>query len=198
MQGGHRIELEGRGASHQLAAAFGQLGGTARLPLDLEAASAAKAMTRIDGPFGEKSNEHRTGRGVRVRACRNKTAAGSLAGVSLAAEVGRPRKRRGRSRLPRRRRVTARQGNDSSLAGSGSGCRGSRALPLGLSLVSGLTQTWSSDGGARRSESATACVPGDRRLADPGSSNAGTSTPGMFGGLPAAGRLASAAPCRYR
>ena len=30
MQGGHRIELEGRGASHQLAAAFGQLGNTAR------------------------------------------------------------------------------------------------------------------------------------------------------------------------
>jgi hypothetical protein len=30
MQGGHRIELEGRGASHQLAAAFGQLGDTAR------------------------------------------------------------------------------------------------------------------------------------------------------------------------
>jgi hypothetical protein len=29
MQGGHQIELEGRGASHQLAAAFGKLGDTA-------------------------------------------------------------------------------------------------------------------------------------------------------------------------
>jgi hypothetical protein len=30
MQGGHQIELQGRGASHQLAAAFGQLSGTPR------------------------------------------------------------------------------------------------------------------------------------------------------------------------
>jgi hypothetical protein len=30
VQGGHRIELEGRAASHQLAAVFGQLGGTTR------------------------------------------------------------------------------------------------------------------------------------------------------------------------
>jgi hypothetical protein len=30
MQGGHQVELEGRGASHQLAAVFGQLGDTAR------------------------------------------------------------------------------------------------------------------------------------------------------------------------
>jgi hypothetical protein len=30
MQGGHQIELEGRGASHQVAAAFGQLRDTAR------------------------------------------------------------------------------------------------------------------------------------------------------------------------
>ncbi len=29
-QGGHQIELEGRGASHQLAAVFGQLGNTAK------------------------------------------------------------------------------------------------------------------------------------------------------------------------
>jgi len=29
MQGGHQIELEGRGASHQLAAAFGKLGDSA-------------------------------------------------------------------------------------------------------------------------------------------------------------------------
>jgi hypothetical protein len=45
-------------------------------------------------------------------------------------------------------------GQRSSLAGSGSVCRGLRALSLGLSLTSGLTQTWSS--GAWRSESARA------------------------------------------